>query len=259
MQEFKKLVDIVSKLRDKKDGCPWDKAQTSKTLIKSFIEEFYETLEAVENDDPKELCEELGDLLLHIVMQAQIADEEGKFSIDDVLASINKKLISRHPHVFENAKANTPQDAKFSWEKMKRHEKKDVRTSVLDGIPRSMPQLLVARRIAEKAASVGFDWEKPEDVLPKIAEEFDEVRNAFEEGKKEQIETELGDLIFAVVNFARKVDVDPELSLKSAIKKFERRFFFIEGEHKRQNLDISTSTLEFKENLWKLAKKSTKD
>ena len=256
MKQFDELISITKTLRNPIGGCPWDIKQTSLSLLTNFTEEFYEVLEAFEKGDSKDICEELGDLLLHIVFQAQIGSENGTFSIKEILERINKKLISRHPHVFGKTKAKDANSAKNSWEKSKQKEKKKERNSVLDGVPKRMPATLVAKRIQEKAASVGFDWEKSTDIFLKIQEELDELITEHKKGNTKNQEKELGDLLFSVINFARKLDIDPESTLKKTIKKFENRFHYIEKYHKKNKLDIYKTSLEEKDKLWQEAKKN---
>ena len=203
MQEFAKLWEIVERLRDPETGCPWDIKQTPRSLIPNFIEELYETIEAIENEDPQHLKEELGDLLLHILMQARIAKEKGEFTLQEVLTSITNKLVSRHPHVFDTTYKRdgmAAEEVKINWERLKHHEKRETRRSILEGIPKSMPALIYSQRMQEKAASVGFDWKESAEVLDKIEEEIKELSSAVEERDREKISEELGDLLFAVVN-----------------------------------------------------------
>ena len=222
MNSCDKLIEIVEKLRDPNGGCPWDLKQTHKSLIANFIEEIYEAVEAIENQNYENLKEELGDILLHIIMQAQIAKEEELFSIEDVIENISRKLIERHPHVFGKVKVKDVKEVSENWENIKLSEKK--RDSVLDGIPHSMPALIVAHRIQEKAASIGFDWNHEKYAIDKLFEEIDEFKKAYEENDKIEMEKELGDILFSVVNIARKLNIDAESSLRLTIKKFENRF-----------------------------------
>jgi len=261
MKEFTDLWDIVEKLRDPEEGCPWDIKQTPHSLIPNFIEELYETIEAIENNNPQHLQEELGDLLLHILMQVRIAKEAGFFTLADVLKTISEKLISRHPHVFaqkEDQKQNRMDAAevKTNWERLKHHEKRKTRKSILEGIPKSMPALIYAQRMQEKAASVGFDWKDASEVLNKIEEEFLELKDTERENNQERITEELGDLLFSIVNYARKRGIDSEAALKKAAEKFRQRFQTIEEHHKQNKENIYESSMEKLDDLWEATKKN---
>lgn len=261
MQEFTRLWEIVEKLRDPEEGCPWDIEQTSRSLIPNFIEELYETIEAIDNDDAGHLKEELGDLLLHILMQVRIAKEQGHFTLADVLQEITGKLINRHPHVFQEGEDNgasgkiRAKEVKNNWEKLKHQEKRKTRKSILEGIPKSMPALIYAQRMQEKAASVGFDWQKAKEVIDKIEEEMRELRETEPEKDLERAAEEIGDLLFSVVNYARKIGIDSEATLKKAAEKFRRRFETIEEYHRKHKENIYESSLEKLDDLWERAKK----
>jgi len=260
MKEFTDLWDIVEKLRDPDEGCPWDIKQTPHSLIPNFIEELYETIEAIENNDPEHLQEELGDLLLHILMQIRIAKEAGYFNLADVLTTISQKLVSRHPHVFarDNHQKQDRMEAaevKTNWERLKHHEKRKTRKSILEGIPKSMPALIYAQRMQEKAASIGFDWKNASDVLSKIEEEFQELEESDRNDDQMQITEELGDLLFTVVNYARKRGIDSEAALKRAAEKFRQRFQAIEEHHKKNDENIYDSSMEKLDDLWETTKK----
>lgn len=250
MKAFEKLMQIVSDLRDETNGCPWDRKQTPKSLVPNFIEELYEVIEAIEDEDDEAMREELGDLMLHLVFQVQIAQEQGKFGMEDVLDAINNKLVRRHPHIFGDERVDTADKVKLNWELIKKKEKKD-RKSVLDGIPRSMPALIQAWRLQEKAASVGFDWQEL-PVCDKIQEEHTELMEALKSGVKADIEEELGDLIFSIVNLARKLDIDAEAALKATNRKFYNRFQYIEAQYK--DTDINEADLDELDTHWKKAK-----
>ncbi len=254
MKEFQELVDIVARLRDPESGCPWDVKQTPKSLIPNFIEELYEAVEAIEDGDSDSLREELGDLMLHIVMQARIAEEEGRFGIRDILEGIATKLVRRHPHVFGDLDVRDADTVKMNWERLKKKEK-SLRKSVLDGIPRSLPGLIEAQRSQEKAASVGFDWPDLEPVLEKLEEEEEELHAALESGSKELIAEELGDMIFTLVNLARKLHIDAEGALKRTTRKFWKRFHYIEEHYRKNNEDINEASLEELDSVWDIAKK----
>ena len=245
------LKKIVKKLRSP-NGCDWDKQQTHSSLIPYLIEETYEVVEAIENRNYKDLKEELGDLLLHIVFQADLSDEENKFTLEDCIESINNKLVKRHPHIFYGE--NKPGYSKGSWELSKQEEKQ--RKSVLDGIPKALPALLKANRIQEKAASVGFDWNEKEEVLLKVDEELDELKEAISQNKG--IEEELGDLFFSLVNLSRHLNINPESLLQKSTNKFSNRFKILEKDLKDKNIDIKTLSLNELDEIWNKNKKRYK-
>lgn len=251
MKEFGKLIEIVAALRDKDKGCPWDAKQTSESLVPNFIEELYEAVEAIEDADDKALCEELGDLLLHITFQAQIASEEGKFSMEDVLKAINSKLVRRHPHIFAEGEAKDAEEVKMNWERIKMQEKKE-RKSVLDGVPKTMPALIQSWRLQEKAASVGFCWDDYSPILAKIEEEYGELREALEKEGQERVIEELGDLLFSVVNLAYKLGIDAEAALKATNRKFYNRFRYVEEQY--SDGEIEEASLEELDSHWEKSK-----
>ncbi|MCD4819875.1 MAG: nucleoside triphosphate pyrophosphohydrolase [Candidatus Cloacimonetes bacterium] len=258
MNEFERLVKIIERLRNPKDGCPWDIKQTHRSLIPNFIEELYECIEAIENDDFEHLSEELGDLLLHIVMQAQIAKENDKFDIDSVSKKISDKLVLRHPHVFDKKNSISSEEVQKNWERIKLDEKKATRKSVIDGIPRAMPKLIVAQRMQEKAASIGFDWKAIEPVFEKLEEELQEFEEAYRENDMEAIQDEMGDLLFTLVNVSRKLGFDAESALNRTIKKFERRFKIVEKHYKNNKENMQEKTLEQLDEIWDIAKQGEK-
>ncbi|MBM7614785.1 bifunctional methyltransferase/pyrophosphohydrolase YabN [Alkaliphilus hydrothermalis] len=248
------LVDIMERLRNK-DGCPWDIQQTHKSLKPYLIEESYEVLEAIDLEDDFLLEEELGDLLLQVVFHSQIAKERQAFSINDVIGGISEKLIFRHPHVFKDVKADNLGDALETWEERKRQEKKiESYTESMESIPQHLPALMKAFKIQKKAAGVGFDWDKSEEVINKIHEELSELKDATEEGHREKMLEEGGDLLFAVVNLLRFLDLDPEEALNSTSRKFISRFSYIEKAARESGGDLKDMTLEEMEELWQLAK-----
>lgn len=255
MKEFDKLKETVSILRHPQKGCPWDLKQTSKTLISGMIEEVYEVSDAVATGNNDNLKEELGDCLLHIMLQAQIASENGHFKIEDVVEGITAKLIRRHPHIFGAENLSDPLEVKKRWEQIKLAEKKE-RLSVLDGIPQAIPGLLQAQRIQEKAASVGFDWEDIEPVFAKITEEIAEVREEISNNNQERLELEIGDLLFSVVNLARKLNIDAELAIKSSNRKFKDRFMKIEAKLTKTGTKINEKSLEELDRIWESIKKT---
>ncbi len=238
MDKFNKLIEIVKKLRSP-NGCEWDKEQTHESLVPYLLEETHEVIEAIENKDYNALKEELGDLILHVIFQADLASDKNKFSVEDLLDGINKKLINRHPHIFSNNSDDSYK--KGSWEATKKKEKN--RDSVLDGVPKSLPALLLSRRIQEKAASVGFDWDNNSQVIGKVDEEVLELKESMVENNG--IDEELGDVLFSLVNLSRHLDIDPELSLKRSTEKFIKRFKAIENE-----VDIEKLSLEELDQIW---------
>lgn len=255
MNEFDRLTDIVASLRDPENGCPWDLKQTDRSLIPNFIEEVYEAVEAIEAKDKHALCEELGDILLHIVMQVRLAEESGEFTMADVLDGINQKLVHRHPHIFGDESLSDADEVKLNWEKIKHQEKKHHRKSILDGIPQSMPGLIKAQRTQEKAASTGFDWQDIHPVLDKLEEEKKELMEALMEEDQAHIQEEIGDLLFTLVNLSRKLHIDAESALNDTTRKFERRFKSIEEHYSKQGANIYESSLEQMDEIWNLVKK----
>lgn len=250
MKEFDELVKIMEKLRSE-DGCPWDKEQTFESLKPYLLEETYEVLEAMDEGGDK-LKGELGDLLLQVIFQAQIAKEDSEFTIEDVIKEICNKMIRRHPHIFGDVKnIKTADDVSRNWDIIKKGEKEhEDRKSILDGIPKNFPALLRAEKLQKKAASTGFDWSDIQDVLSKVEEEIDELRDEIISENNQKIEEELGDLFFALVNVARHAGVNPEICLKKASDKFEKRFKYIESK-----CDIKKANLKEMDNLWEEAKK----
>ena len=256
MKEFDRLVEIIEKLRNPEKGCPWDIKQTSESLVPNFIEELYESIEAIENKNYEHLAEELGDILLHIIMQAQIAKENNRFDLEDILKKINEKLIRRHPHVFGDGHATDANGVKMNWERIKFEEKKHSRFSAIDGIPRAMPALIIAQRMQEKAASVGFDWPNVLPAIEKLKEETHEFEEAFTNNNTEEMQNELGDMLFSVVNISRKLGFDSESALKRTIRKFEKRFRKIEEHFRKNEKNMLESSLEKLDEIWDIAKKN---
>lgn len=247
-EEFVELIHIVRKLRAE---CPWDREQTHQSIRYSLIEETYEVIEALDRNDLAELKIELGDLLLHIAMHATIAEQQREFSLREVLHGISQKLIRRHPHVFGKSKAANAAEVKHNWEKIKMSE---GRTSLLDGVPKGLPALQRALRVQERAAKVGFDWKHEGDVWAKVREEAEELRNAVQSGDAGKSEDEFGDYLFALVNYARFINVEPETALRRTVEKFTKRFQYIEQSLKKNGQDIHNSTLEEMDELWNEAK-----
>ena len=254
MSNYERLIDIMARLRGP-SGCPWDKEQTHQSLKPYLIEEAYELLDAIDRNDDSEIKEELGDLLLQVVFHAQIASEENRFTTDDVAEAIADKLIRRHPHVFGDTQADTPDEVIKNWEAIKAEEKPDQKVSLLDGVPQHLPALLKARRLQEKAARVGFEWEHIADVAQKVREETEELMHARESGAIEKIQEEFGDLLFALVNLARFLQICPEEALIQTNRKFQSRFQYIETELCKQGKTPDDATLEEMDALWEAAKK----
>jgi MazG family protein len=252
MKEFSKLVRIMKKLRHPSRGCPWDLKQTPETLKEYILEEAHELIEAIDNGDSGAVKEELGDLLLQIVFLARIAEENGQFTIDDVAAGINDKLVRRHPHIFAGVKVENADEVKANWEQIKIAEKN--KQSVISDYPPSMPALLLANRIASQASGVGFDWDDAGKALDKVVEEIAELRAEITRGRRQQAEAEIGDMLFAVANVARLLKINPEFALARTNRKFTSRFRFIEAELRKQGKDVAGASLPEMEELWNRAK-----
>jgi len=252
---FVELVEIMTRLRGE-NGCPWDRDQTHESIKPYLVEEAYEVLEAIDEQDLAKLKEELGDLMLQIVFHAQMAEEAGAFSMSDVLTAINEKLTRRHPHVFGELKAETAQEVLFNWEQIKRCERRKAndRASILDGVPRELPALLRAHRLQEKASRVGFDWTEAQEVFRKVEEELAELRAAMDGREADRVEAELGDLLFALVNLSRFLAVNPEEALRKTIARFIARFRYIEEELSHRGRSLRQATLEEMDALWAEAK-----
>jgi len=262
------LLAIMAALRTPGSGCPWDLEQTFASITPYTLEEAYEVVDAIERGDLGDLKEELGDLLLQVVFHARMAEEQGAFAFPDVVEAITRKLIRRHPHVFGNARDLSPDEVKALWDDIKREEKAERRAEreqlglpsheggkgFLGGIPAPLPALTRAQKLTAKAAKVGFDWPDATQVIDKIHEELDEVKEAAETGRPERIEDEIGDLIFAVANLARHYGVDPETALRRTNAKFERRFGAIETALQEQGRTLDDASLDEMEALWVAAK-----
>jgi len=253
MENLKKLVEIVARLRGP-DGCPWDKKQTHSTLRPYMLEEAYETIEAIDEKDDGKLAEELGDLLLQIILHSRIAAERKAFDIERVAGLINEKLIQRHPHVFGQKKEITSDEVLHNWERIKQKQAKNDDYSVLQGVPSALPALLKAFRVQEKVGRYGFDWQKPDDVMEKIIEEIDEFRQALSGGDRDKLEEEFGDLLFSLVNFGRHHKLQAESALNLTTGKFIRRFRYIEDRLRERGKTLDQSNLEEMENIWQEAK-----
>ncbi|WP_017754926.1 bifunctional methyltransferase/pyrophosphohydrolase YabN [Calidifontibacillus oryziterrae] len=253
-QEFQTLRGVISALRGP-NGCPWDREQTHESLKKYLVEETYEVLDAIEKGDDDLLVEELGDVLLQVMLHAQIGEDEGFFSINDVIRAITEKMIRRHPHVFANVSVESAEDVVANWDEIKRKEKKtEQEKSILDGIPQELPSLYRAFELQKKAAKVGFDWIEVEPMWAKVNEELKEFQEETIRANKEKLEKEFGDIIFALVNIARYYKIDPEEGLRATNLKFYNRFRFIEEKVKEKGYDIQKMSLQELDLLWEEAK-----
>lgn len=252
LQAFGRLLDIMDELRLK---CPWDKKQTFESLRHLTIEETYELGDAILDNDLQEIKKELGDLLLHLVFYAKIGSETNDFDIADVANAISEKLIHRHPHIYGDVVVKDDEEVKQNWEKLKLQEGK---TSVLQGVPKALPAMVKASRIQEKVAGVGFDWEKPEQVWEKVQEELNELNAELVRGNTDAIESEFGDVLFSLINFARFIKVNPENALERTNKKFIGRFQFLESEAKKLNKSLHDMSLAEMDVFWNEAKKLDK-
>lgn len=250
VEELKELVEVIARLRAP-DGCQWDREQTHTTLRPNMLEEAYEAVDAIDDNDMKHLQEELGDVLLQVVLHAQIASEEGAFSIEDVARELKEKLIHRHPHVFGNVKVSSTTDILDNWEKLKAEEKKH-RKSAMDGISKSQSALMSAQKISKKAVKTGFEWPDEKSLYECIYSEFEEFKEAEKEDNKEHMEEEFGDILFAVVNLARWNKIDAEQALLKANKKFMKRFRKMEELAEKP---LEEYSFEEYDKLWKQAKK----
>lgn len=249
-ESFLKLMNIMNDLREK---CPWDKKQTIQSLRSMTIEELYELADAITSEDWNGIREELGDLLLHIVFYAKIGTEQQQFTIDDVLNGISQKLISRHPHIYGDVKVNDEEDVKRNWEKLKLKEGK---TSVLSGVPNSLPAVVKATRLQEKSKQVGFEWDHIDQVKAKVEEEWQELEEAINTGQQDRVEEEFGDLLFSLVNYARFLQVDAEGALEKANRKFIRRFQQMEKMAVANGKSLHELSLAEMDDLWNQVKKN---
>lgn len=248
-ETFYRLVQIMDELREK---CPWDKKQTIQTLRAMTIEEMYELTDAITVENWQGIKEELGDILLHILFYSKIAQEQGKFTLKEVIEGISKKLVERHPHIYGDVKVNDENDVKKNWEKIKLKEGK---TSVLSGVPLALPAIVKAARIQEKAKQVGFEWENKEDVWLKVEEELNELREAVESNNEKHIEEEFGDVLFSLVNYARFLNIDAENVLEKTNKKFIYRFTRMEQIARERQKELAVMTLSEMDAIWNEVKK----
>jgi XTP/dITP diphosphohydrolase len=249
-QSLSRLTTILNELRNR---CPWDKKQTIQSLRPQTIEELYELTDAIENERWMDIKEELGDLLLHLLFYCKIAEEQNQFTLGVVIESVSNKLVRRHPHIYESLELKDEDAVKQNWEKIKLKEGKK---SVLSGVPQAMPAMIKALRIQEKSKQVGFEWDTIEQVKDKVDEEFQELTHAIEKGNQDQIEDEMGDVFFALINYSRFTNVDPEKALERTNQKFIRRFQYIEEVALLKNLDLNEMTLSEMDLLWNEAKLS---
>ena len=260
-KNFDELISVMARLRAP-GGCPWDREQTYASLAQYLLEECYETFDAIQEadqtGDTANLTEELGDVLLQVVFHSTIAAERGDFTIDEVVQSVTEKLILRHPHVFGEAELKTAQDVLSNWDELKKAQQKasgkveKPKESILDDVPVHFPALLEGQKLTKKAAKVKFDWENTDQIFDKLTEETNELKDAIK--NSENIEEEIGDLLFVVLNLARKLEVDAETALKKTNRKFRQRFKFIEDELKKDGKTLEDSNLEEMDNLWNQAK-----
>ena len=253
LSKFDALREIIARLRAP-DGCPWDRKQTHTSLRETFLQECYEVLESLDEGNARKLREELGDLLLHIVLQAQIAEEAGEFKIEDVIKEINEKLIYRHPHVFGAAKVKDAEEVLHNWQELKQTEKakKGNKDSLLASVPKTLPALNYSQEIQHRAAQVGFDWENDQGVVEKLVEEIGEFQRAA--NKKEKIE-EIGDILFTMANIARRQGIELEVALREANQKFVKRFNYMEAACKKRGIKIGDLAFDEQNALWDEAKK----
>ncbi len=254
---FVKLIEIVHRLRAP-DGCPWDRKQTPETLKKYVIEEAHEVFDAIGEETPLAVCEEIGDLLFLLIFLAYLYEEAGNFRIRDMLKLCAEKMIRRHPHVFGEKSLNEAEEVVAQWQKIKEKEarEKGQKSSVLGNLPRSLPALQRAFRLGERASRVGFDWKRPEELFEKLNEEISELREALERQEKDALAEEIGDLLFTVVNLARKLGINPEEALRQTNDKFVRRFQEIEKRAEEQGKKLGEMSLEEMDALWEEAKKA---
>ena len=252
-RSFDDLVNLMKTLRGP-NGCPWDREQQLPDLKPFVIEEAYEVVDAIDRDDRRALLEEVGDMLLEAVFIAEITRAEGSFDIFDSITAIHDKLVRRHPHVFGDVEAGDAEQVLVNWEKLKNEERKAENKSVLAGVPNSLPALLKGSRLTEKAARVGFDWRRTEDVFEKLEEEIEELHEAVGRKDKAEIENEIGDLLFTIANIARKLEVNPEEALQGTNRKFLRRFAAMESAVRSRGKNLDELTLEEMDKLWDEAK-----
>lgn len=253
MSQIERLLKIMNKLRDSKNGCPWDLKQTHQSLKQYLLEESYEVIEAIDDNDPQELKKELGDLLLQIVFHSQLASEKDEFDFEDVAKGISDKMEIRHPHIFSEPNANiTPEEVEKNWELIKK--RKEGKKRILDGVPRSYNALLRSLRIQQKVASVGFEWPDTEGIMDKLKEEMEELRVSIKNQDQDNMEEEFGDILFVLVNYAKKLGINPENALQRTNNKFIKRFNYIEEAIESKGEKVEEKTLEELDSIWEEAK-----
>ena len=260
MRALEKLLGIMQALRDPESGCPWDREQSMTSIKPYTLEESYEVIDAIERNDMGDLRAELGDLLFHIVFYAEMADEMGAFNFSDVVDTVNEKLIRRHPHVFSDKTLNTSEEVKRQWEITKQQERQAAQSGsqlYLDDISAFMPAMLRALKLQKRAAAVGFDWSTAPPIFAKIEEEIEELKDSLQQPDVNEVEVELGDLLFCCINLARHLAVDPEMALRRTNTKFIERFHHVEQALKRQGISFNDATLEQMDALWDEAKNIT--
>jgi len=254
-KKFEKLVEILDDLRSE-EGCPWDREQDENSIANYFLEEVYEAVDAINAGDARSLAEELGDVLMEVVFLARIFKEKEKFSISDVLEGINQKMIRRHPHVFTQKRIRTSEKVIDEWCRQKKEEK--ARQSILNGMAKCSPSLMEAFQIGLRASSYGFDWNQPLDALKKTKEEISELEKAYEEKKEEEIFHEIGDILFSMANVSRLLEINPEIALRQANKKFIKRFKFIEKKLAEEKKELGEVGLEEMDKIWEESKRKVK-
>lgn len=255
LEAFSRLLTIMDELREQ---CPWDRKQTMESLRHLTIEETYELADAIVDNDLDEIKKEIGDLMLHMVFYSKIGSEKGAFDVGDVLHGICDKLVHRHPHIYGDVEVANEEEVKANWEKIKLKEGNNKKKSVLEGVPRSLPAMVKATRIQDKARGVGFDWDNRDQVWDKVHEELNEFQEAIESGNREEMEAEFGDVLFSMINYSRFVDLDPEMALERTNKKFIARFKFMEAAIREDGKSMSDMNLEELDVYWDKAKEALK-
>ncbi|WP_068675824.1 nucleoside triphosphate pyrophosphohydrolase [Oceanobacillus sp. Castelsardo] len=250
---FDNLREVMRRLRAP-DGCPWDREQTHESLREHSIEEIYELIEAIDNQDDEGIIEELGDIFMHVMLHSQIGEDDGYFTVDDVIRGVTNKMIFRHPHVFGNVLVDSSEEVVDNWEELKKQEKGEKRKSILDGVPKPLPALLKAYKIQKKAAKVGFDWDQVSDIWAKLDEEMKEVQEVIAQQDSEEMEKEFGDVLFVLANLTRFYKINPETALERTNQKFISRFTYIEEKLKSDGVDIKQASLEVMDKYWDQAK-----